>query len=258
MSPEILRHDLDARRTGTLVLGLSLGVLSFFALAMSVPMGDMLDALTNNLTPALQAFLGGETPGGYVVGEVFNLIAPITLVAYAVAAGASILAGEEQTKTMGILASQPVSRLSILWAKAGALAIVLVVAVAIFWAGLALGTWAFDVELSPGAAAAGSVHLLFLGLAFGALSFGVAAATGRPQVATAAVGGLAVVAYFAQAMLPLAGYDTAAQASPWYYYLGSEPLTNGVDLVHLGVLAVITVAGLIVAAVTFPRRDLKG
>lgn len=258
MSPEVLRHDLNERRTGFLVLGLALGGLAFFALAMSIPMADMLNAITENLTPALQAFLGAETPGGYVVGEVFHLIAPIAIVAYAISVGASILAGEEQNKTMGMLISQPTSRTSILWAKAGSLAVTILVAVAIFWAGLALGSLVFDVELSTAQAAAGSLHLLFLGLAFGALSFGVAAATGRPQVASATVGTLAVIAYFMQAMLPLAGYDTAAEASPWYYYFGSEPLSNGADPVHLLVLAGITAIGCILAAWAFPRRDLKG
>ncbi|WP_460751044.1 ABC transporter permease subunit [Myceligenerans cantabricum] len=258
MSPDVLRHDLSERRTGVLVLGLALGALSFFALAMSIPMADMLDAITDNLTPALQAFLGADTPGGYVVGEVFNLIAPIAVVAYAVAGGASILAGEEQGKTMGMLFSHPVSRASILWAKAGTLALALTAAVAIFWAGLALGSLLFDVELSLAQAGAGSVHLLFLGLAFGMLAFAVAAATGRPQIASATAGTIAVIAYFMQAMLPLAGYDTAAEASPWYYYLGSDPLNDGVDLVHLFVLAGIAAIALAVAAWAFPRRDLKG
>ncbi|WP_286218893.1 hypothetical protein [Paraoerskovia sediminicola] len=59
-------------------------------------------------------------------------------------------------------------------------------------------------------------------------------------------------------MLPLAGYETAAKLSPWYYYLGSDPLTNGVDWLHLAVLAAVAAVGLGLAARYFPRRDLRG
>ncbi|BDZ41813.1 hypothetical protein GCM10025865_11120 [Paraoerskovia sediminicola] len=167
MSTEILRRDLRDRRTGSVVLGASLAVLAFFALGMSVPMGDLIDSITASLTPAMQAFLGKDTPGGYVVGEVFTLIAPIAVVAYAVMGGASILAGEEQSKTMGLLSAQPVTRTRILWSKSVALLLGLLAAVAIFWLGMSVGSVVFDAGLSPGQAAAGCLHLLFLGLAFG-------------------------------------------------------------------------------------------
>lgn len=258
MSTDVMTHELGTRKGPVLALSAALALFAFGGLGAASGLQETIGDLTDSFPEALSAFIPADVPGGYVVGEVFNLVAPIAVVAYGISGGASILAGEEQTKTMGMLVSQPVSRTSILWAKAGALALGLVVAVALFWGGLALGAWAFDVELSPASAAAGSLHLLFLALAFAALSFAVAAATGRPQIATAAIGTVAVVAYFMQAMLPLAGYDTAAEASPWYYYLGSDPLTNGVDLAHLGVLAGITAAALAVAAWAFPRRDLKG
>ncbi|WP_165858009.1 ABC transporter permease subunit [Corynebacterium alimapuense] len=258
MSPNLILHDLRERRVGILVIGFSLGVLSFFALAMSVPMADMLNSITDNLTPALEAFLGGEAPGGYVVGEVFNLIAPIAIVAYAISVGASILAGEEQTKTMSLLSAQPISRLSIFTAKAVVLILALLGAVVLFWAGLALGVWLIDVDATLTEVTAGSVHLFFLGLAFGGLSFGVAAATGQSLWATSIVGTIAVVTYFMNAMLPLAGFDAAAKISPWYYYLGSDPLNNGIDAGHLLVLAAIAAVGFAVSAWAFPRRDLKG
>ncbi len=43
---------------------------------------------------------------------------------------------------------------------------------------------------------------------------------------------------------------------PFYYYIGADPLTNGLNLAHAGVLIGITAALLAMAIVTFERRDL--
>ena len=50
--------------------------------------------------------------------------------------------------------------------------------------------------------------------------------------------------------------EPSRKLSPFYYYMGADPLTNGLDPVHAGVLIALTVAFLAVALVTFERRDL--
>jgi ABC-2 type transport system permease protein len=258
MSAELLVHEVAHRRTGSAVLGLVLGGYGFFALAISGSLSQTLNNLTRNMPGALKAFVGSDVPGGYVVGETFTLIAPVALVTYAVIAGASAVAGEERDGTMSVLSAQPVTRTAILLAKAGALALSLVVVAAFFWAGLALADLAYGSDLSPGLLAAGTIHLLFLGLAFAAIALAFGAATGRPEVASSAAGGIAVVAYLSNAMLPLAGMGRWAQLSPWYYALGSDPLRHGVDVAHLGVLTGLAAIAVVAAILTFARRDLRG
>jgi ABC-2 type transport system permease protein len=258
MSGELLTQELHHRRNGAAVLGLVLGAYAFFALAISGSLSQTLDNLTKNMPQALKAFVGSNVPGGYVVGETFTLIAPIALVAYGVVAGASAVAGEERDRTMSILSAQPVTRTGILLAKAGGLALSLLAVAALFWAGLALADLAFGSDLTPGRLAAGVTHLLFLGLSFAAIALAIGAATGRPEVSSSAAGGIAVAAYLSNAMLPLAGLGRWAELSPWYYALGSDPLRNGLDLPHLGVLAGLGAIAIVVAVLTFRRRDLKG
>jgi ABC-2 type transport system permease protein len=197
-------------------------------------------------------------PGGYIVGETFTLIAPITLVAYAVIAGASAVAGEERDGTMSMLSAQPVTRTRLLLAKAGGLALSLLAVTATFWVGMALADLAFNSELTPLGLAAATIHLLFLALAFAAIALAVGAATGRPQIASGAAGGIALTAYLTNAMFPLAGLNRWSELSPWYYALGSDPLRNGIDLAHLGVLTGLVGIALVLAVITFRRRDLKG
>ena len=258
MSAELLTHEVRQRRTGTGVLGLALGAFAFFGLAVSGSLGTALDEMTKSFPKALTAFLGADVPGGYVVGEIFTLIAPIALVAYAVLAGASALAGEEASGTMSILSAQPVTRERVLVAKAGGLAASLIGIALLFWAGMTLASVIFDSQITAGPLAAGTVHLLFLALAFAAISLAVGAATGRPEIASGAAGGIAVVAYLTNAMLPLAGMDRWAELSPWHYALGSDPLRNGIDIAHLGVLTGIGAIAFVIAVLTFRRRDLRG
>jgi ABC-2 type transport system permease protein len=258
VSAELLTHEVRQRRTGSVTLGLVLGGFGFFALAISGSLGQLLSDLTKNLPDSLNAFVGSNVPGGYVVGETFTLIAPIALVAYAVVVGASAVAGEERDGTMAMLSAQPVTRTRVLLAKAGGLALSLVAVAAMFWAGMALAGAVYSSTLSARGLLGGVAHLLFLGLAFGAVALAFGAATGRPEVASGAAGGIAVAAYLTNAMLPLAGLGRWAQLSPWYYALGSDPLRHGIDLGHLGVLGGLAMIALVVAVATFRRRDLRG
>jgi ABC-2 type transport system permease protein len=258
MSAELLTHEVRGRRHGATVLGLVLGGYAFFALAISGSLVQTLDNLTKNMPDALKAFVGSNVPGGYVVGETFTLITPIALVAYAVIAGSSAVAGEERDRTMSMLSAQPVTRTRILIAKACALALSLVAVTALFWVGMALAVLTYGSALTLGGLAAGAVHLLFLGLAFAAIALAVGAATGRPEIASGVAGGIAATAYLTNAMLPLAGLGGWAELSPWYYALGSDPLRNGLGVAHLGVLTTLGAIAVVVAVITFRHRDLLG
>ncbi len=259
MPAEIFTQQVRRSRAASGVMGVSLGAFAFFALAITKSLSAFLDDITASFPEALKAFVGAGSPGGYVVGETFALIGPIALVAYAVMVGASALAGEERDGTMALLSAQPVSRSRVLAAKAGGMATSLATVAVLFWVGMALALVLFpSSDIGAGALAAGVLHLLFLALAFGSVAFAVGGGTGRPSVAAGAAGGLAVVAYLTQTMLPLAGLGGWAPLSPWHYAMSSDPLRNGVDIANLCVLAGIAVGGLAVGALGFSHRDLRG
>ena len=59
------------------------------------------------------------------------------------------------------------------------------------------------------------------------------------------------------AFAPLAeGLEPVEKVFPFHYYIGADPLVNGLNLVHAAVLIGITAVFLVVAIVTFERRDL--
>lgn len=258
MSTDVLVKDLRERTVpgGGLALGLS--ATTIFVLGIYAGMRTTFDAITQDFPPELLAFIGGEGPGGYVVGELFHLIAPAALVAYAVVTGASATAGEEERGTLGMLLGLPVRRTAVLTGKTVGLVAAVVVVTAAFAASVLVADVLFGVGLSAGGVLAASVHLGALALMFGFLALAAGAATGRPATASGTVGGLALVCYLADAMLPLADLAGWAELSPWFYYAGSEPLVHGVSPGHLAVLVAIGVAALVAARLAFDRRDLRG
>ena len=258
MSAEVLTKDVRERALPVAALSLGISLLTIGALGVYSGMSGTLDDLTKDFPEELMAFMGGDAPGGYVVGEVFNLIAPLALVAYAVMTGASATAGEEERKTLGMVMGTPVSRTSVLVAKAGGLLLALVTSTGLFLLAAVGASTLFDVGLQAGNVVATVLHLGSLALFFGALAMAVGAATGRPGVAAGVAGGVAVLSYLAKSMLPLADLDRWAELSPWFYYAGSEPLTNGFDIVNFLVLLVLAAVAFGVALLAFNRRDLKG
>lgn len=259
MSAEILSHEIRQRAVGAGVLAVILGAFGALALAIADALGGFIEEMTAGFPEVLSSLLGSDTPGGYVVGEMFNLVFPIAVVAFAVIVGAGALAGEERDGTMSLLSAQPVTRTRLLWAKAAGIVLALIAVVGVNWAVMAAFIAADATELTLTGLTAGTIHLFFLGLAFGAVAFAIAAATGRPALASAVAGGIAVAAYLIAAMLPMVGLDAWAKTSPWYYYLAnSTPLRDGINLADLGIFAAIIVVSMTVAALVFPRRDLKG
>ena len=198
------------------------------------------------------------TPEGWYQLETFGMMAPISVMVVTVAVGAGALAGEEERRTMGLLLASPVSRTTVVLQKTVAMVLYgVVVGIAIF-AGVAIGSLLGQLGMSIGNIGATSLLVTLVGTAFGALALALGAATGRLKVAVYGTVGFALVLYVLNAFLPfndtLAGY---AKWSPFYYYLTSDPLVNGMNWGHGAVLAGLAVALIAIAALLFNRRDLR-
>jgi len=142
--------------------------------------------------------------------------------------------------------------------KFGALSIGIILLAVIYWAGLAVGTTIVnaDVNLLNLAAACFSAGLL--GITFGALSLAIGCAMGRRNLVMAGAGGLAVVTYFLNALaLLIDSLERFRDLSPFYYYIGGEPLLNGLNVGHASVLIGLTAVFVVVALMLFERRDLS-
>lgn len=221
---------------------------------------DSLAEMSESLPENLLAFVGGadmSTPEGWYQAQSFGLMAPIAVAAVTVLLGARALAGEEQRRTMGLLLANPISRTRIVIEKSAAMAVhAVVVGVAIF-AGVALGSVVAGLGMSIANIAAVSAMVTALGLMFGALALAIGAATGSTRHATFGAAGVAAVAYLANSLLTVAdSLDGWAVLSPFHWYLGPEPLVNGIHWGYLTLVVGITVALVAAASSLFNRRDL--
>ena len=242
------------------------GAVMFFVMGVLIgPIYNTLDTalvdLADSFPEELVAIFGGgdmSTPEGFYQIETFGMMAPIAVSVVTVVIGARALAGEEASRTMGLLLANPVSRTTVLLQKAFTMVLYgFAVGLATF-AGVAAGSLLGGLGLSVANIAATCLLLTLLGLVFGALALALGAGTGRVPIATSTTIGVAVVMFLANGFLPLndstAGY---ARWSPFYYYLGSDPLSNGMNWTHGAALALLTVALIALAIWLFSRRDLR-
>lgn len=229
------------------------------------PMYALLDEsildLADQFPETLLALFGGGdmgTPEGFYQVETFGLMAPIAVMVVAVAIAAKALAGEEEKRTMGLLLANPIKRSTIVAGKAFTMVVYAVAVGFATFAGVALGSIVGGLGMSVVNIAATCVLVTLVGLLFGALALAVGAGTGRVKVAIFAAVGAALALHVVNALFSinerLAGW---AKWSPFYYYLGSDPLVNGMHWGHAALLAAITVALVGLSVYLFQRRDLR-
>ena len=208
----------------------------------------------------LALFGGGDmsTPEGWYQLETFGMMAPIAVMVVTVAIGSRALAGEEQHRTMGLLLANPIKRSTVVYQKTFAMVVYGIgVGFAIF-AGVAIGSLLGGLGMDIGNIAATSLLVTLVGVAFGAFSLLLSASTGQVKAAVYGTVGVALVLYVVNALLPFSeSVEGLAKVSPFYYYLSSDPLNNGMNWAHGAVLTVLSVILIIGATVAFQRRDVR-
>jgi ABC-2 type transport system permease protein len=197
------------------------------------------------------------TAAGYLNAELFSLLLPGMFIAFGVARGARLVAGDEEDGTLETLVVTPVSRTRLLLDKTAAL----VVAIAVLGLVLFASTWAagavVDMDLGPATIAVGALSMTLLGIEHGVLALAVGAATGRRALAigVGAVVALAgyvlyVSALFVEAMEPW------QPLSPFQQALGDGPLGATAVPIPFAWMPLAALVVLGIAGVVFDRRDI--
>ena len=183
----------------------------------------------------------------------------MVVAAIALVMGASAIAGEERDGTMDILLSNPKSRTFVLLSKTGSLVMLVALATVAVWAPIHPIAAVLGVEIAGLDVEALSLHLFVNALFYGMLATAIGAMTGNRGTATGVATAIMVVSFFAVGFLPLVeGGDGLRKFLPWYYFDGSDPVTNGVAWGHIGLLVSASAVLLAVSVIGFNRRDLKG
>jgi beta-exotoxin I transport system permease protein len=215
-----------------------------------------------SLPSGVSQLLGGAdyaTVAGWFRSEIGAVYGPLIIGAVAISAAAAVTAGEEEDRILALVLSCPITRAWLVVAKAGAVAVLAVATAVSAWIGLLGGVALAGGGVSAGHLAAYAVHLAFFGLLLGAVALAAGAGTGRRGLATGVAAGIGILGWLINGFAPLvSGLHWLKYLSPFYYYAGHDPLTQGIHVVGLIVLGAVALALTAVAVLSFDRRDLRG
>ena len=253
----VLALRLRAFSTASTAIGMVLVIVMVGALFPAV--GGSIGKL--DLPEGVTELLGGADYGtlaGWMRSEIGAVYGPLVIAAVAITAAAALTAGEEEAGIMTMALAHPVKRSSLVLAKAAATAVSVVVIALGTFAGLVIGVAIGGGGVDLGDLGALSIHLAFFGLTIGALALALAAATGRKAAAIGGAAAYAVFSFLINGFAPLVdGLHWLKYLSAFYYYDGSDPIGNGVDLGHLAVFAAVATALVAFGALAIGRRDLR-
>ncbi len=237
-------------------------VLMYIAFYPSITANaQQFDEYMKNLPRAVRDMLGGAdiaSPVGYLRAEIFTFMGPVLLLVYAIGAGSRAIAGEEERGTLDLLLTAPVRRRTVVLDTYVAMAVGTLLIAATAWLVTAIVGPAFDLHVAFANLTAAFLNLYLLGLSFGSIALAVGAATGSRGLAIGVSSGAALATFllntFSQSVSWLEPYR---YLSPFYYYMGHDPLRNGFTPMDPIVLLALSLLALAVTLVTFERRDLR-
>ncbi len=217
-------------------------------------LGDMSEGL-------LEAF-GAQniaTPAGYLDGQMFALMLPLLLSGMAIAMVTSLTSGDEDGGRLELLHALPISRRLIWVCRFSAVLLMLALSATATSALMAASLRPFSLEeVGVGQITVATFACAGLAAFHAAVAFAVGA-SGASRGVAVGVGVVVLMAgYLASFVLPIApSLAGARKLSPWYWALGSQPVTDGVQVPWLLLLVTVT-AGLVLAgAVALDRRDIR-
>jgi ABC-2 type transport system permease protein len=238
------------------------GMTGYFALlfptyAKIVDLNSILDKM-GPAAKLMGASLGdASTLVGFLHIELFSMILPALMVVLAAGIASGFTAGEESRGTIDVLLSYPISRRRLILEKTAAVVIACVVSAAAVWVFALAGAAASSSALPWDKLAEALVMLVLLGLAFGSIALTISAAFGNRGAAIGVAVGTMVVMYLVDALAQIVdGLGMLRPLSLFRYYMGNDPLRNGMSVADAAVLAAVAVAFLFAALIAFDRRDL--
>lgn len=208
----------------------------------------------------LALFGGGDmsTPEGWYSLETFGLMAPGAVILVTVVMGAGALAGEESRRTMGLLLACPISRSRIVLEKMVPMVLFAFLVGFATFAGVSIGSLVADLGMSIGNIAATATLQSLIGFVFGSLALALSAATGRVSIAIYGSIGAALFFHLFNSLGALnAALADLSWLTPFSYYLGNDPLNNGMDWTGAAVLAALSVILIGLSFVLFEQRDIR-
>ncbi|MFQ5947768.1 MAG: ABC transporter permease subunit [Acidimicrobiia bacterium] len=265
MGLEVFHRTVADRRRSLLGWGLGLVALVTLSVAVFPAVRDrpeLNDLLKDSPEFVFQLFgleAGAEffAPESYLSSRLFAGVLPLMLLIFLIGFGVNTIAGEERDGTLDLLLANPIARSRVVLEKFWAMVVSSTLLAVVTTVTLLIGVVAVDMDVSLAALVGAVAQMLLLALMFGALALAAGCATGRRGLSIGLSSGIAVGSFVVYGLAPLAeALEPAEKISPFFYYLGSNPVQNGLHLGHAAVMLAATAVLLGASLVTFRRRDV--
>lgn len=223
-----------------------------------------LNEALSHLPPAAKSLFAGSgsfsisTPEDFLSGRVFYLMLPLLLSILSIIVGSSLISKEENSGTLELLISRPVSRGRLIAAKALAgVTILAVISLAALIATLVVGQLV-DINVSVVNIEVATLAAAILSLVFGSIAFAITTLGHSARAASAgAAAFVALASYIIVSLAAVVGWlEWPSKVLPHNYYRPSDILYGNYGWRNtLGLLIISLILG-IVAWWAFRRRDI--
>lgn len=254
------RRSLVAWTLGIIALVIVMGLFYPSIRDAGADFDAYLESLPESMRDTLGASAGSITsPEGYLVSQLYSNMYPLLLLIFGISMAAWAIAGCEGDGTLEVTLAAPIRRSSLAWGRwlataAATLAVTLLSTACLVAISPALGLSQGVPWWGPWSAAATMWALVLL---YVSLAFAAGAVTGQRSWALAIASVLAAIGFLGQLFASLAApLEYFQPTSPWYWFLGTSPLSEPPNLVSLGLPLALAVAFAAVGIWRFNRRDL--
>jgi len=226
--------------------------------------GADFDAYVDSLPESVRQTLGISgssiaSPEGYLMSQLYSNLYPMLLLILGISMGSWAIAGAEGDGTLEMTLAAPIKRASLAWGRLVAVAVATLAITALSTLALALISPPLDLlaGLPWWGVWSAAISMWALVLLYSAAAFAIGAATGRRTWAIAGAAALVVIGFLGQLFASLAEpLEYLRPTSPWYWFLGSSPLTSGPTLVSVGLPVGIAITITAAGVWRFDRRDV--
>lgn len=248
------------------ILGWGLGIASLGLLIVAFfkvfgeRQGDFMKMI-ESYPPEFLAFFGTDasgllTPGGYLGMYGFSFL-PIIIGFFAVLAGSSLIAGDEERGRLDLVIAHPVGRTAFFFGRVLAFVGATVAILLLGWLGFSVLLGSSSLEVTWGEMALPFVSLLGQALIYGTLGLLLSQFLPARNFATILSSLVMVVGYVLSSMASLnESLESAAKLFPYTYFQGSDAFTD-FNLTWLFALLGVSMLMTLIAWWRFVRRDIR-
>jgi len=241
------------------IVALALVTVAFWP---SIEESNALDELEKSISPDVLAAFGAQnlsTPAGYLDGQLYALLLPLLLSGLAIAAASALTSGDEDAGRLELIHALPVARQAVWVWRFISVLIVLVVVTGVAIAAVVGTRGVFSLEeVSATRLVEATLACALLGAFHGAVAYAVGGLGGTRGVALSVSILVLLAGYVINFLFPLSeSLADLRRLSPWWWAIGEQPVSDGIDGMRLGVLGGVTLVILVIGTFGVVHRDIR-